>query len=156
MTPPPESPHDRLVTRLVRVLTLHLEATGNRGNLYVPRAAIWSSSNTYLEPDLFYVSAELETRLDPGHRTTADLVIEVISPGSAIYDRNAKADTYGALGVKEMWLVEETKTQVEVRDQTGNGFRQGRVFTGQARIVSALLPDLELSVAQLFDSPQVS
>ncbi len=34
-------------------------------------------------------------------------MIEVISPGSAIYDRNTKADTYAALGVKELWLVDE-------------------------------------------------
>ena len=43
-----------------------------------------------LEPDLFYVSAETESRLQPNHRTTADLVVEVISPGSAIYDRKYK------------------------------------------------------------------
>jgi len=150
MTPPPDWPHDRLVTRVIRLLTAHLLVTENKGNLYVPRAAILTSANTYLEPDLFYVSAELEAALDPKHRTAADLVIEVVSPGSAIYDRNAKADTYGALGVKELWLVEETQAQVEVRYQTGAGFGQGRVFTGQERIVSVVLPDLTVLAAQLF------
>jgi Uma2 family endonuclease len=44
-------------------------------------------------------------------------VIEVVSSGSAIYDRNAKADTCGALGVTELWLVEDTREQIEVRIQ---------------------------------------
>lgn len=150
MTPPPEYTHDNIVERLVRSLTAHLIATSNKGKLYVPRAAIWTSRNTYLEPDLFYLSAEQEARLDPKHRTTADLVIEVISPGSAIYDRNTKADTYGALGVRELWLVDETAETVEVRHQTGQGFAQGNVFNRGELIVSKVFPDLQLAVEQLF------
>ncbi len=117
---------------------------------YVPRAAIWTSARTYLEPDLFYLSAELEEQLDASHRTTADLVVEVISPGSAIYDRNTKADTYGALGVRELWLIDETGETVEVRGQTGEGFDEGRVFQRGEQIESGVWPDLRLNVEQLF------
>jgi Uma2 family endonuclease len=150
MSPPPEYTHDDVVTRLIRLLIAHLLATGDKGNLYVPRAAIWTSARTYLEPDLFYVSAELAARLDPEHRTTADLVVEVISPGSAIYDRNTKADTYGALGVRELWLVDETAQTVEVRRQTGQGFDDGRVFNGGEQVESAVFPTLKISAEQLF------
>ena len=150
MSPPPEYTHDDVVTRLNRLLTAHLIETKDRGKLYIPRAAIWTSMRTYLEPDLFYVSAELEARLDRSHRDTADLVVEVISPGSAIYDRNTKADTYGALGVGELWLIDETAETVEVRRQTGGGFDEGRVFSRGERIESAVFPTLKLSVVQLF------
>lgn len=150
MTPPPGYTHDNAVKRLLRLLPAHLIATDDKGGLYVPRAAIWMSAHTYLEPDLFYISAELEARLDPKHRTTADLVIEIISPGSAIYDRNTKADTYGALGVRELWLVDETGETVEVRKQTGKGFGEGQVFKEDETIESAVLPALHLSVKQIF------
>jgi Uma2 family endonuclease len=102
MSPPPEYTHDDVVKRLNRLLTLHLAGVDDKGGLYLPRAAIWTSARTYLEPHLFYVSAELAARLDPKHRETADMVVEVISPGSAIYDRNTKAETYAALGVREL------------------------------------------------------
>ncbi|HEY9232562.1 MAG TPA: Uma2 family endonuclease [Blastocatellia bacterium] len=152
MSPPPDYVHDNVVKRLIRLLTLYLERTGRRGSLYAPRAAIWTGTHTYLEPDLFYVSAELEATLDPTHRTMADLVIEVISPGSAIYDRNTKADTYGALGVRELWLIDEQSQTVEVRNQTGKGFGPGVVYhTGQS-IVSAVFPDLNLPVERIFAS----
>ncbi|HWW77135.1 MAG TPA: Uma2 family endonuclease [Pyrinomonadaceae bacterium] len=150
MSPPPEYTHDYVVKRLNRLLTVHLVETDDKGSLLVPRAAIWTSGRTYLEPDLFYVSAELEARLDPNHRETADLVVEVVSPGSAVYDRNTKADTYGALGVRELWLIDETVQTVEVRRQTGAGFDEGRTFGPGERVESAVFPSLSLSVEQLF------
>src|ERR687895_537741 len=63
MTPPPGYTHDSVVKRLIRILTPFLIARKDKGSLYVPRAAIWTSPNTYLEPDLFYLSAETEARL---------------------------------------------------------------------------------------------
>ena len=101
-------------------------------------------------PILSQTYSELEAQLDPAHRTTADLVIEVISPGSAIYDRNTKADTYGALGVRELWLIDEQSQTVEVRQQTGNGFGPGAVYHKGQHIVSAIFPDLNLLVERIF------
>ena len=150
MTPPPEEVHDTAVSRLNRLLIAHMITTGDEGTLYVPRAAIWKGPNTYLEPDLFYVSAELKAKLHPNHRTTADFVVEVVSPSSAIYDRNTKADTYGALGVRELWLIDEKNQSVEVRNQTGKGFGIGVVFKGTDRIVSQVFPTLDLPVYKLF------
>lgn len=150
MSPPPEYTHDDIVSRLVPLLTAHLAATGAGGRLYLPRAAIWTSKRTYLEPDLFYVSADLAARLDPARRTTADLVVEVISPGSAIYDRNTKADTYGALGVRELWLIDDAAETLEVRRQTGDGFGEGQIFQKGERVSSDVFPDLRLPVESLF------
>jgi len=151
MTPPPDYQHDSLVSRLLHFLTAHLLTTGDKGNLYVPRAALWTGPATYLEPDLFYLSAALEAKLGSNRRNAADLVIEVISPASAVYDRNAKADTYGALGVNELWLVDGTEKAVEVRLQTGQGFGPGTIFTAKQRIGSQIFPGLELTATQLFE-----
>lgn len=150
MTPPPDYTHDKIVSRLIELLNDHRKAIGDRGTVYVPRAAIWTGPNTYLEPDLFYISAELEAQLDPKHRNTADLVVEVISPGSSIYDRNTKADTYGVLGVRELWLIDEATQTFEVRLLEGNGFGAGKVFKKGEQIISAVFPTLILLVENLF------
>ena len=150
MSPPPEYTHDHVVKRLIRLLTAHLIETNDNGDLLVPRAAIWTGARTYLEPDLFYVSAELAARLGPARRTTADLVIEVISPGSAIYDRNTKADTYGALGIRELWLVDETAEAVEVRRLTESGFDEGQFSEKGERVRSDVFPGLQLPVESIF------
>ena len=150
MTPPPGYTHDNAVTRLIRMFSVLLEALKDKGKLYVPRAAIWTSERTYLEPDLFYVSAETEGTMDPERRTTADLVIEVISPGSAIYDRHTKADTYAALGIKELWLVDEVGETVEARVLEGDAYTSKVFFKGDA-LTSLVLPLLTIDVRKIFE-----
>ena len=85
------------------------------GKVYVPRAAIWVDDDTYLEPDLMYISDELRAQMEPTHPTRADLVIEIASPSTALYDRRTKSDTYRAMGVRELWLVDTVAKEIEVR-----------------------------------------
>lgn len=150
ITPPPEQTHDAIVSRLVCPLAVHLDETNDEGDLYIPRATIWTNTRTHLEPDLFYVSTNLKARLDPERRSSATLVFEVVTPGSAIYDRNTKAETYGALGVEELWLIDERLETVEVRRQMGDGFDEGQMFARGETIISGVFPTLELRVEQLF------
>ena len=146
---PGSSPaHDDIVSRLVRPLVTD---PSPRGKFYFPRAAIWVPDNTHLEPDLFYVSAETEAKVDREQRPTADLVIEVTSPGSAIYDRNTKADTYAKLGVKELWLVDEDEENVEVRTLANKRFAPGKAFAKGELLNSLVLPDLTIAVTRIFE-----
>jgi Uma2 family endonuclease len=151
LTPLPGYTHDYCVGRLIRLLVTELFRIGDPGSIYVPRAAIWISDRTHLEPDLFYLSRETEARLDPERRTSADLVIEVISPGSAIYDRNTKADTYAALGVKELWLADEIAETVELRTLAGDRYLEGQVFGKGDRLQSIVIADLSIQVTKVFE-----
>ena len=110
--------------------------------------------NSWLEPDLFYVAATTNAHGDPKYPqylTTADLVVEVISPSSAIYDRNTKADTYAALGVKELWLVDEALGIIEVRTLEGDRYGPGMVLERDDHLRSTVLPELEFKVGSVFD-----
>lgn len=153
MTIPPGYLHNNAVSRLVRILTDHLIKNDDKGVLYVPRAGIMRGPNSWLEPDLFYVAAETEARADrkyPNYMTTADLVVEVISPSSAIYDRNTKADTYAALGVKELWLIDEASSIVEVRLLEGNRFAPSVVLESEDFLKSTVLPGFVTKVGDVF------
>jgi len=149
MTPPPETPHNEAASRLNLLLSEHLIKTGISGRLYFPRTGISISPNTWLEPDLFYVSAETKTKMTGRYLTTADLVVEVISPGSAIYDRNTKADTYAVLGVKELWLVDEFEGLIEVRVLEGDSY-ESHVFQREDELTSTVLPGLSFKVRDVF------
>ena len=121
---------------------------------YFPRAGIMRWPNTWLEPDLFYVAADTQARQDPNYpdyMTTADLVIEVISPTSAIYDRNTKADTYAALGIKELWLVDEASGIIEVRVLKGDRYAPSIIFERDDQLTSVVLPGIEFKVGSVFD-----
>ena len=115
MTPPPDFPHNQCTADLNSYLVKAIDRAGNRGQIYTPRTAIWVDDNTYLEPDLLYMSDELKGSMDPKHWTRADIVVEILSPSTALYDRKTKSDTYRAMGVREMWLVDTEKREIEVR-----------------------------------------
>jgi Uma2 family endonuclease len=149
MTPPPEKPHGKVVSRINRLLTGHLLKIADEGTVYSPRHGISIAPNTWLEPDLSYISAETERHSTSRYHTTADLVVEVISPGSAIYDRNTKADTYAVLGVAELWLVDELEGLIEVRVLKGDTY-ESHVFERQDELISTVLPGFSFKVTEVF------
>ena len=155
MTPPPAQLHNNTASRLSRVLNEHVIKTGDKGIIYYPRAGIVRGPNCWLEPDLFYLAADTQAFADPRYpqyMSTADLVIEVISPGSAIYDRNTKADTYAALGVKELWLVDETSGIIELRTLEGDRYGPSVFFERDDHLKSSVLKGLEFRVGSVFGS----
>ncbi len=155
MTPPPAQLHNNTASRLSRVLNEHVIKTGDKGTIYYPRAGIVRGPNSWLEPDLFYLAAETQAFSDPRYpqyMSTADLVIEVISPGSAIYDRNTKADTYAALGVKELWLVDESSGIIELRTLEGDRYGPSVFLERDDHLKSSVLKGLEFRVGTVFGS----
>ena len=155
MTPPPGYLHNNAVSRLNRLLTEYLIKSGDHGTLYFPRAGIVRGPNSWLEPDLFYVAAETQALRDPAYPeylSTADLVIEVISPSTAIYDRNTKADTYAALGIKELWLVDEASAIIEVRVLKDGSYAPSVVLESDDQLRSTVLSGFEVRVGSVFGS----
>jgi len=113
MVPPPDWPHEDFDARLNKSLVLFVASHGDSGTVYHPQASIYTD-DTYLEPDMMYVSNELGAKMGK-RRTSADIVFEYLSKSSAIYDYTTKADTYLALGVRELWLVDSDNQWIEVR-----------------------------------------
>jgi len=113
MVPPPDWPHGDFDGRLNELLVSFLVAHGRPGKVLHPREAIYVE-DTYLEPNMMYVSNELAAKMGK-RRTSADIVFEYFSKSSATYDRTTKADTYLALGVKELWLIDSDSIMIEVR-----------------------------------------
>jgi len=93
-----------------------------------------------------YISSELQAQMDPQHWTRADIVVEVVSPSNALYDRRTKADTYRAMGVRELWLIDPAAREVEVRS-----FDAGDVvYKDGDSLRSEVLSDLRIVVSDLF------
>lgn len=152
MVPPPdENIHGPIVSRLTRLLITELNRLGNPGQLFFPREGIWTYyPDTWLEPDLFYLSGESIVRYKDRPRSSADLVIEVISVSTADYDRFTKADSYAALGVQELWLVDPYTRQVEAKINEGNRWGTVTLFREGEEIGSGVIPGLRISVAAIF------
>ena len=132
------------------MFAVHAVAHPDRCELFVPRTPIWTSPDTYLEPDLFLVATERLRVMDAGRLTTADLVVEIMSPASAMYDRTAKADTYAALGVRELWLVDLERASIEQRVLGEETWKVVGTYSGSEPVDAVTFPGLRVVPRQLF------
>ena len=116
MVPPPNPPHGDVASQMNRALMAFLLSNNIEGDVLFPREAIYvrAEGSTYLEPDMMYVSGKLRQEMGT-KRTSADIVFEFMSRSTNVYDRTTKADTYLALGVRELWLVDPFNAIIEVR-----------------------------------------
>jgi Uma2 family endonuclease len=155
MVPPPDAPHDDIDARLVKSLARFLIERKIEGDILHPRASIYRdvAAGTYLEPDMMYVSQELKARMGK-KRTSADIVFEYVSKSNAVYDRTTKADTYLALGIRELWLVDPATVTIEVRnavDHKGKPAWEGWRYSQGDRAESRVLEGWRVSVDELFE-----
>jgi len=155
MVPPPDPPHGDLDSRLNSSLIRFLDNHGSPGRVYHPREAIYVD-RTNVEPDMMYVSNELAAQMGK-RRTSADIVFEYLSKSTAVYDRTAKADTYLALGVRELWLVDPVRVTIEVRHSvapaTAGAWPRWEVivYSRGEEAESRVLPEWRVSVDELFE-----
>ena len=111
------------------------------------------SEDTVVQPDLLVVC-------DPKKITGAcirgapDLVIEILSPSSASYDRLLKFKRYADAGVKEYWIVSPDLATVEIFTLDGGSFRLYDGFMQQERLRSELFPELTFNMADAFEPPE--
>jgi Uma2 family endonuclease len=113
--------------------------------LFVPRTPLWTLADTHLEPDLLLVTPAHLHAMGAEKLTMADLVVEILSPSSAVYDRTAKADTYAALGVRELWLVDLSDATLEQRVLVDGRWDVRGRFRGALTCEAAVFPGLRVS-----------
>ena len=154
MVPPPNPPHQDVASRMNRLLVRFVDGNKVEGDVYLPPAPIYirAEGSTYLEPDLMYVSNESRQKMGTQF-TSAEIVFEFSSRRTIIYDHTTKADTYLALGVRELWLVNPFAATIEVRHAGKIGeklvwhvSRYARSQQAQSRV----LEGFEVSVTDLF------
>lgn len=155
MVPPPKPPHEDVGARMNRTLMKFVLANNLEGDVHHPRSAILKRArgSTYLEPDMMYVSKELRARMGD-KRSSADIVFEYLSPSTSLYDRTTKADTYLALGVRELWLIDPVTVTIEVRHAHHDADMpvwETFIYTRGEHAKSRVLEGWEVSVTELFD-----
>ena len=71
------------------------------------------ADHSVVQPDVIYLSAEKRELIRERIEGVPDLVVEVISPGSARIDRGEKLRAYAEAGVAEYWIADPTTRMIE-------------------------------------------
>ena len=157
---PPESPENLDLARFLLVQLLkhfplqrvvyntEVEVTGRRARCRVPDLLVHS------EESLAALSGVTRATISRDMPPPA-LVVEVVSPGETnrIRDYRYKHTEYAARGIAEYWIVDLEERRVTVC-QWVEGQYEDTVVKGSEQVRSEILPNLELTVDQLFSLGQ--
>jgi len=104
-------------------------------------------------PDVLFVARRNLRRLKKNHLDgPADLVVEIISPGSGTTDRGEKYYEYEQGGVREYWLIDPHRKQAEFH-QLGRDGVYHVMGTTEGIFRSAVLAGFWLEVGWLWQRP---
>lgn len=118
VTPAPSTRHQHVALNLMRILDEYVRRE-DLGLMFWDVDLLFSSGE-FLRPDMLHVPArDLEKVTSRGVETRPDLVVEVVSPSSALVDRVKKARRYAELEVPEYWLVDPEAEMIEVYGPAG-------------------------------------
>ncbi len=107
-------------------------------------------------PDVVWISRDRARKIldNKGHFQAApDLVVEVLSPGSANEkrDRESKLKLYSRRGVLEYWIVNWLLSEITIYRRKGKGLRLQETLNSTDTLTSPLLPGFKCVVKNIFD-----
>lgn len=103
-----------------------------------------------LAPDVVYLSTEKLGLIREGRvYGTPDLVVEVLSPSSAVYDRGRKLQLYHRYQVPWVWLISLDPLYLEEYQWSEAGYIQRQMVAGNEPFSPHLFPDLTFQLSAL-------
>jgi Uma2 family endonuclease len=103
------------------------------------------------QPDVMFISNARRYIIGlQGIEGGPDLVIEVLSPANTRQELQEKLQDYQTIGVREAWIVSPQAQTVEVLQLSAEGIQRSGLYGLGSLIVSQVLPELQLTVDELF------
>jgi Uma2 family endonuclease len=103
-----------------------------------------------VQPDIVVVcdQSKLDTK---GCLGAPDLVMEILSPSSFLYDLNDKLHIYESAGVKEYWIVNPETCYIKIFHLQKNGkYDNGTIYKSGNKTSSRILKGFNLDIDELF------
>ncbi len=149
MSPSPSFFHQKLIDRFHDALKAWVVPRHLGETCMAPMDMILTQHDV-AQPDVLFIAKDRLAIIQDRVRGPADLVVEVISPGSRQKDRIEKRDLYEQHGIKEYWIIDPDAQTVETLFLEAGQYRLvGRWRPGETAR-SRLLEGFTLVVANLF------
>ena len=105
-----------------------------------------------VQPDFLFVSNERRGILtELNIRGAPDLVVEILSPDTAAYDKGYKRDLYEKHGVKEYWMADvDSRTITVLRLNAAGVFELAGIYGEGDAFESSVLVGFTLNVSEVF------
>ena len=149
MTPAPSTAHQRIVVELLFALRNHFGKSGC--SVFVAPFDVQLDEDdeyTIVQPDLsvFCKKQSIHPNRAVG---AADLIVEVLSPSTALKDRNEKFTLYERSDVKEYWLVDPLNYTIEVYGLSNGRYSRRQVFGVDDMLQSFIFAELSIEMKSI-------
>ncbi|MEM9954611.1 MAG: Uma2 family endonuclease [Chloroflexota bacterium] len=150
ITMPPIPKHQFIVGEILYLLMTFARKLG--GKAATSPIEVYLDENNVYEPDVVYLAPDSQCTVGEKRlRGAPELVVEVLSPGTARYDRQQKYKAYQKHGVKEYWIVDPVHQTIEVYVLKEEKFVRQDAYAIDDTFTSTVL-DSEITVKPLFVS----
>lgn len=150
MTPAPSTYHQIISMKLGVKLAGFVMERDLGLLLFAPVDVYFEESETY-QPDLVFIARERVAIIDPDKISGApDLVVEILSPGTAYYDLRKKFKIYEKHGVKEYWIIDPEEQCVEIYTLQDGRFILGQKAEKQGTVASTVVAGFAVPVESIF------
>jgi Uma2 family endonuclease len=145
--------HQRIVGELYSILSNYLDDNPS-GDIWLGVLVHLMPAHVYI-PDLsFLLAANLDCFADDLMiQGPPDLVVEIVSPLTAIRDCSQKLSTYHRAGVPWYWLVESDTLLITEYRHTPAGYLVNQIAPAAEPFAPALFPGLSFRLADWFGEP---
>lgn len=146
MSPSPLRSHQTIVGALYR--RIDAAAVVASGECQMAPLDVKLADDSVVQPDVIYVSPARRGILGDRVEGAPDLIVEVVSPGTARRDRGEKLELYARSDVREYWIVDPEAKHIEFLQNEGGRF----VVTPPERgaIRSRALPGLVVPLVEFW------
>jgi Uma2 family endonuclease len=149
VTPSPLTRHQLVVANLLYYLT-DIVKRHDLGRVYPAPFDVVFSEHDVVEPDMLYVSkARRSVVTERNVRGAPDLVVEVLSEGTAKIDRTTKLKLYARYGVSEYWVIDPNECSAEIYRLVPGGYELSARLDSSQSLTSPLFPGFSLILARL-------
>jgi Uma2 family endonuclease len=151
MSPSPSDAHQNVSVWLSHYLVIHVKLAG-LGQVRAAPFDVELAPHTIVQPDIMVILNEHLSRITSTCiKGAPDLVVEILSPGTASYDRTGKQRAYAQAHVMEYWLVDPDEETIEVLNLVGETYQQMIRFRGDDALISQVVSTIaEVPVRQFF------
>jgi Uma2 family endonuclease len=147
----PPSNHQITISNLITSIGSYIIRKQFGRMLMAPLDVIFDDDNA-TQLDIFFIKKEREKIIEMNGPVwgAPDLVIEVISEGTAKNDRIFKKELYERCGVSEYWIVDPPSKSIEVYTLDNQQYTLLDFFEIEGKLKSKLLTDLDIDLKEVF------
>ena len=150
MVPSPVPYHQMVLGNLYLRLCEFVDKKGI-GEVYLAPLDVVLSEIDVVQPDIMFISKErLNIITEKNIQGAPDLIVEIISPTSEYRDRVIKRKLYSKYEVKEYWLVDLEKKEIEVMALGESGLETVKIYKKTDILESLVLKGIKIKLDDIF------